>query len=125
LQCLRQNKALQQGRFINFLIVEKMVKNEIKVTEFKAQLDRIERAAIAQKNVLTFDEACQFSGISKSFMYKLTSQKKIDHFKPRGKQIYIKREALENWLLQNPIKRIDVIEQEAVNYLIGKKGGSK
>jgi len=33
-----------------------MIKNEITVTEFKAQLDRIESGLLSQKNVLTFDE---------------------------------------------------------------------
>lgn len=100
-----------------------MVKNEITVTEFKAQLDRIERAAIAQKKVLTLDEACQYSGIKKSFMYKLTHLNKIEFFKPRGKQIYIEREALENWLLQNPVKTADAIEKEAASYVtLNKKG---
>ena len=103
-----------------------MVNNEILAGEFIARLDRIERAAIAQKNVLTFDEACNYTGISKSFMYKLTSLGKIPHFKPNGKMIYFNRVEVEAWLQKNPIKTADEIQQEAANYaVLGKKGGVK
>ena len=43
----------------NFLILER--------------LDRLERLMIANKEVLTFDEACDYTGISRSYLYKLTA----------------------------------------------------
>jgi excisionase family DNA binding protein len=95
-----------------------MVKNEITVTEFKAQLDRIEAGLMAQKNVLTFDETSHFTGLSKSFLYKLTSTRRVPHYKPHGKVIYFDRSQVEAWLLQNPIKTADTIEKEACSYVI-------
>ena len=38
------------------------------------------------KEVLTSDEAARYLGISKSYLYKLTMQQKIPHYKPMGKK---------------------------------------
>jgi len=73
------------------------------------------------KNALTFNEAADYMGISKSYLYKLTSAKKISFYKPKGKMIYFSREELESYLLQNPAKTADEIEAEAEQYLIKNK----
>ena len=62
-----------------------------------------------------------YMGISKSYLYKLTSAKKISFYKPKGKMIYFSREELESYLLQNPAKTADEIEAEAEQYLIKNK----
>ncbi len=81
------------------------------------RLDTIERLLRGQKPVLTFEEGCEFTGLSKSYMYKLTHRNKIPHFKPHGKNIYFSREELEKWLLKNPVKTAEAVEQEATNYV--------
>lgn len=65
------------------------------------RLDRIERLLTAQKEVLTFEEACEYTGISKSYLYKLTSSGMIPYAKPNGKMIFFERKELVSWLLQN------------------------
>lgn len=67
--------------------------------ELEERLIRIEQLLMANKEVLTLEEACRYIGISRSYMYKLTSTEKIPHFKPRGKLIYFERETLNSWLL--------------------------
>ena len=52
------------------------------------RLNRIEQLLAGQKNVLTFDEACTYTGISRTYMYKLTCGSRIPHYKPNGKNIY-------------------------------------
>lgn len=59
------------------------------------KLVSIEKLLLGQKNVLTFDEGCEFTGLSKTYMYKLTHQNRIPFFKPHGKNIYFSREELE------------------------------
>lgn len=56
------------------------------------QLDRIELNLQHNfnKDVLTLEEACSYCGISKSYMYKLTSAQQIPHFKPRDRLIYFR-----------------------------------
>ena len=67
----------------------------------KRELTELE---LCQKNVLNFNEACLFSGLSKSHMYRLTSTRQVPHFKPFGKMVYFERVELEKWLLQNKIE---------------------
>ncbi|MBO0341152.1 helix-turn-helix domain-containing protein [Flagellimonas profundi] len=74
----------------NFLILER--------------LDRLERLMIANKEVLTFDETCDYTGISRSYLYKLTAAGQIPHSKPNGKLIFFEREKIVSWLLQNQSK---------------------
>ncbi len=80
----------------NFLILER--------------LDRLERLMIANKEVLTFDEACDYTGISRSYLYKLTAAGHIPHSKPNGKLIFFEREKIVRWLLQNQRKPVPEIE---------------
>ena len=68
------------------------MQNEISIEQ---RLGRIEQLLLGQKNVLTFDEACLFTGISRSYMYKLTCGCRIPHYKPGGKNIYFDRAELE------------------------------
>lgn len=81
------------------------------------RLGTIERLLRGQKSVLTFEEGCEFTGLSKTYMYKLTHRNKIPFFKPHGKNIYFSREELEKWLMKNPIKTAEQREQEAANYV--------
>ena len=70
--------------------------------ELKDRLIRMEQLLTANKEVLTLDEACRYTGISRSNMYKLTSLEKIPNSKPSGKMIYLDRKKLNFWLLRNP-----------------------
>jgi excisionase family DNA binding protein len=76
-----------------------------------------------EKRVLTFSEACDFTGLSKSYLYKLTASRQVPHFKPNGKMIYFDVKELEAWLLSNPIKTADQINRESDAYLIKKGAG--
>ena len=76
------------------------------------------------KEVLTSDEAARYLGISKSYLYKLTMQQKIPHFKPLGKMCYFNREELERWLQTNRVATDDEIGQKAQNYCM-KKGARR
>lgn len=98
----------------------------MEITELQAQLDRIEATALSNKNVLTFDEAARYMGVSKSDLYKKTSNRTVPFSKPRGKMCYFERVQLEAYLLQNPIATADELEAQASTYIaIGKKGGLK
>ncbi len=84
----------------------------------------IESQGINTKEVLNFQEACQFLELSQSHMYKLTSAGSIPHYKPNGKKLYFKRSELENWLLRNRSLAQDELDQKAADFLI-KKGRIK
>lgn len=65
----------------------------------------------------TFNEAAEYLGISKSYLYKLTSGGKIPYYKPFGKKIYFDKVMLDDWVYQNPVKSNAQIEIEANNYI--------
>ena len=59
---------------------------------------------------LTFKEATKYLDISASYLYKLTSQAKILHYKPNKKKIYFKKSDLKNWLLRNRVSTESELE---------------
>jgi len=76
----------------------------------------LERLLIANKEVLTFEETCEYTGISRSYLYKLTSSGNIPHSKPNGKMIFFEKRKLNDWLLQNSRKSHAEITGEALKY---------
>ena len=87
--------------------------NDLLVLE---RLDRLEKLLTAHKEVLTFEETCNYTGISRSYLYKLTSSGNIPHSKPNGKLIFFEKRKLNRWLLQKSRKSNSEIEREALEY---------
>ncbi|MEG2309137.1 helix-turn-helix domain-containing protein [Chryseobacterium sp.] len=76
-----------------------------------------------EKNILSFKESIEFMDVSKSFLYKLTSEGRINFFKPNNGKIYFKKEDLENWMMQNEVKSITSLEESTINKM--KTSGRK
>lgn len=97
---------------------------ENEIIERINQLEKvIFQGQVAQKNVLSFQEAVKYLNVSSSYLYKLTSKQEIPHSKPRGKMVYFDRLELDSWLLQNRITTKKEIEQIANDYChSGKRG---
>ena len=70
---------------------------------------------LINKHFLSFKEALKYLNVSDSFLYKMTSARKITFFKPSGKLIYFKKEDLDNWLLQKKSKAVEETEQDVNN----------
>jgi excisionase family DNA binding protein len=88
----------------------------------EAQLNRIERLlneqSLLKKEVLNFTEAKKYLDISASYLYKLTSAKKVPHYCPQGKKLYFKRVELDEWLQQNRTESINDIDKAATNFIL-------
>lgn len=84
--------------------------------------DAIKVAGLAVKEVLTFDETVVFTGLSKSYLYKLTMNRIIPHFKPNGKLCYFNRVEVEGWLQQNRVVTADETASQAQAHCM-KRGG--
>lgn len=96
--------------------------NEILILEKLEKLEqRIGEQNLLMKEVLTFNDACNYLDISASHLYKLTSQKSIPHFCPQGKKLYFNRTELDEWLQRNRQTSTDEIETMAANYLLTHK----
>jgi excisionase family DNA binding protein len=75
---------------------------EMKVIELLQEIKHLlMRQNVVNKKLLSFEEAVAYLDVSKSFLYKLTSQGKITHFKPNNKLIYFRRDDLDNFLQNN------------------------
>lgn len=88
--------------------------------EIDNRLERIEKLLLGSKAVLTFDEACEYTGLSRSYMYKLTSAANIPFSKPNGKVIFFSREKLDSWMLENEHKTNREIERQAFRHTKNK-----
>lgn len=99
--------------------------NAITLQDISSRLDILTAAILSNKNVLNIDEAAAFTGMTVSYLYKLTSTQEIPHYKPRGKMLYFDRAELESWLLQRRIKTMEEINTSAVNHVVGVQGGMK
>ena len=99
---------------------------EIKMSEDLKQVADLVTAntIFCTKEVLTSEEAARYMGLSMSYLYKLTMQHRIPHYKPMGKLCYFNRLELESWLQSNRIATEDEISQQAQAYCM-KKGGKR
>ena len=81
-------------------------------------LDRLEQieqlATLSAKTILTIDDVCSFTGLSKQRIYTLCSNREIPHYK-QGK-LYFKRNEVENWLTANRVPTSAEIASKAVLY---------
>jgi len=67
-------------------------------------------ALLSRKKILTVSELQGYSGLSKSSIYKLTSSRKIPHFKNAGgKLIFFLRSDIDKWLLAHCIFQFNYI----------------
>lgn len=90
-----------------------------------ARLDRIEQLAlISAKPVLDVKEAATYVGFSVKHLYRLTSERRIPHFKMNAK-LYFKKSELEHWLTRHRVSTTDEIENRAATYCSLKRLESK
>ena len=75
------------------------------------------------KAVLTPDEVSLMYGLSKHYLYHLTSERLIPYYKPNGKKIFFDKEEVENWFLQNRQDTVEETQQKATLYNLKNMGG--
>ena len=87
-------------------------------TELQTELQQIKQLLLLNnKTVLTPDEVSLMYGLSKDYLYHLTSERVISFHKPNDK------EEVENWLLQNRQDTVEETQQKATLYNLKNKGG--
>ena len=72
------------------------------------------------KEVLTLTEAAEYMGMSKNYLYRLTSARQIPHYKPNGKMIYFDKNDLILWLKSNPVHTEEQLNNMARGYCLGR-----
>jgi excisionase family DNA binding protein len=87
----------------------------INLQQLVSDVAELKGLLLQSKKVFTFDEACQYTGFSRSYMYKITGQ--LPFSKPNGKTLFISKEALDEWLLSNKSKSLKERECAAATYV--------
>jgi excisionase family DNA binding protein len=100
--------------------MERIMENRkaITLSDLAMQIQMLANVMMVNKPTLTLEEAAIYTGLSESFLYKLTSTQQIPHFKPRGKMLYFDRVELDSWLRQNRVSSTSEIEAKVANHLV-------
>ncbi|MFA7360357.1 MAG: helix-turn-helix domain-containing protein [Candidatus Kapaibacterium sp.] len=69
-----------------------------KNNKIEEKLDEILLRLQESENILTFSDACKYLCVSESTLYKLTSFRKIEYYKPNGKMIYFSKVQLNSYI---------------------------
>jgi len=82
------------------------------------KLDRIEKYIFGLKDILNVEELSDYTGFSKSSIYKLVHKSQIPYSKPNGKLLFFDRKKIDDWLLQNSHKSTSDLQHEALEYTL-------
>ena len=75
---------------------------------------------LLEKNVLSIDDVVMLTGLSKGYIYKLTSGRQMPFYKPNGKLMYFDKKEVEEWMKQNRVETSAETEQRALSYIVRK-----
>lgn len=89
------------------------------------RLRNIETLLLSQKVVLNFDDVAAYTGLSKSYLYKLSCSGGIPCYKPQGKHIYFNKPEIDQWLLQNRKATTSELDSKAATFVTLQKGIAK
>lgn len=81
--------------------------------ELLSHLKKLENIAYSVKDFLNIDEAALYLQIAKSSVYKMTSNRELPVYKPNGKNIYILRSDLDDWIRRNQVATDEEINRRA------------
>lgn len=73
---------------------------------------------------MNFNQTLEYLSCSKSYLYKLTSNRKIPHAK-QGKRLIFDKKSLDDWLLEDKVKTISEIQEETETILNSTNTKSK
>ena len=68
------------------------------------------------KQILTVEDLINYTGFSRSYIYKLVHKNVISYYKPNGKTLFFQKNEIDEWLLQNKSSSISQLEQKANSY---------
>lgn len=96
------------------LILEKLNTIET-LLKYPVKQDRVVETSPVS-NILSITQAAEYLCLSKSSLYKMTSQRLIPFYKV-SKKVYFNRVELAEWIDRHKVKTQEEIEQEAILYL--------
>ena len=70
----------------------------------------LKKQSVITKEFLSFQEACEYLDLSPSFLYKMTSQRRLPFYVPNGKKIYFRKSDLDSWIMKKRMEAMGNIE---------------
>lgn len=67
---------------------------------------------INDKNILTVEDLMDYTGFSQKQIYKLTSTRRIPHYKPSGRKLFFKKDEIDEWITQGRVHTISEINSQ-------------
>lgn len=100
-------------------IFERLGSIESLLQRLQQDRDNAQANTPTTRKIMSLAEFCEYAGLSRQTVYKLTSGQKVPHSK-RGKRLYFDREKVDTWLLENQVATHSEIQEKATNYLSRK-----
>lgn len=72
------------------------------------------------KAVMSAEEVAKYTGYAKKYLYKLTGEKQIPHYKRGGKVLFIKEE-IDQWLQEHKVSSENEIQRAAQEYCSARR----
>ena len=76
----------------------------------------IETLLLDKKKVLNPDELANYTGYSKSTIYKMVQNNILPHSKPNGKHLFFDKDLIDQWLLSKGNKSKEQLKSDAYKY---------
>ena len=73
------------------------------------------------KQILTVEDLINYTGFSRSYIYKLVHKNVISYYKPNGKTLFFQKNEIDEWLLKNKNQSDSQIEAKAQDYIFSRK----
>ena len=67
---------------------------------------------INDKNILTVEDLMDYTGFSQKQIYKLTSTRRIPHYKPSGRKLFFKKDEIDEWITLGKVKTLKELGDE-------------
>lgn len=81
------------------------------------KLNKLETLLVSSvKQILTVEDLINYTGFSRSYIYKLVHKNILPYSKPNGKTLFFQKNEIDEWLLQNKSNSVFQIEQKAIEY---------
>ena len=82
--------------------------------------EEVRKALDQKKDLMKIEEASEFLGLSKSYLYKKTMTGEIPFYRPMGKIIYFEKTALIDWIRSHPSRSSQELATAAAQYVDSK-----
>ena len=73
--------------------------------ELLHKIETLQNILLNQKKVLTVEELSEYSGYAEGYIYKLTSTKKIPHYKSNRK-LFFDKDEIDAWIKRNKVQDV-------------------